>query len=735
MESSALFLSQRTLRLLILSGLVAALALLGGCASDGPSRSTRQQPSQLAEQLANQGDYNGAASRYLQQAQGARGDQASAYLIQASHYYALAGQTEQAKQTAARIDPAKLSQPLRVSWTILQAQLTLLRGDPQQANDMIKGIRSVPRPSAAWIWLVRADIADAQGQPMRALPARVELDRQLTSGTRKQANEDRLWRSLQSLSDPQLQQLGGAGAVLAGWAALAQAYRNAPPDTAGLRQAIADWQARHATHPAAKGFSRRLADQSQQLSLQLRQVAVLLPAQGRYAAPADAVRDGIVASWQQQPAGERPELRFYDVPEAAAQVTAVYRSAVAAGADAVIGPLRKEAIAALVNAGAITVPTLALNRMSTAIASPAPAPAPSPAPATADGQLAQPARPAPPRQAATIPAELYQFGLAPEDEAYGAAKQAAADGLYQAVALAPVGAKGDRIIAAFQRGLDDNGGVLLEQRRYDTGNESPFTGPIKSVLNLDASASRRKKLENLLGENLEFEPATRSDVDYVFLYARPVNARQIIPQLAFFDASGLPIYATADAFDGVPNRDVEGLVYPTMPWQSAADQQLSYTRLLLKQYRRDQFASFDRLYALGIDAYRVLPRLPQLRGFSRQSIDGASGHISVTPSGTVTRDPMWARVRYGKIDFYTLPIPLAAATLEDGMPLTGDGASDESGTGDTAADALATSPPGAAESAAAGTALAPPSVIRSIDPDAAAIPPGATQLPIDARFR
>ena len=701
-----MFFSQRSLQLLILAGLAAALSLLGGCASDGPSRAGRQ-PTPQTEQLANDGNYSAAANQYLQQARGARGNQASAYLIQAGHYYALAGETELARQTAARIDPARLNPSLKVSWTILQAHLSLLRGDPQQARDQLSHIRSVPRPSASWIWLVRAEADEALGEPIRALSARVELDNYLASGARKQANEEHVWRGLQGLSDHQLQQLRGAGAVLAGWAALADAYRSAPPDPTGLRQAITAWQASHATHPAAKGFASRLANQRQQRALTLRQVAVLLPDQGRYAAPADAVRDGIIASWQQQPDRERPELRFYGVPEAAEQVTAVYRNAVAAGADAIIGPLRKEAITALVNAAAINVPTLALNRLP--VADPRQT---TQTTAPANNQPAAQAAVQPPAQVnnppARLPAKLYQFGLAPEDEAYAAAKQAASDGLYQAVVLAPTGAKGDRIVAAFQNGLVDYGGILLEQQRYDTSKESPFTSPIKAVLNLDASASRRKRLENLLGENLEFEPATRSDIDYVFLYARPVNARQIIPQLAFFDATKLPIYATADAFDGVPNRDVEGLIYPTTPWQSTPDPQLSQTRLLIEQYRGDMIRSFDRLYALGIDAYQVLPRLPQLRRFSRQRIGGASGHIGVTPGGMVTRDPLWARIRHGAIDVYTATVP-----APEDPPLSSDGT------------------PGSVK----GTALAPPQAIQDIDPDAPAQPAKSAPHPIDAPSR
>jgi len=688
-----LVLSQRSLRFSLPALLLALFVLLSGCATDtGTRRAPEPAADTQAGRLAATGDFRGAAEHYLRLAQGAHGDRATNYTIQASHLFALAGQPDRAQQVYTRINPAKLSSAMRVAYTILGAHLDLLRGQPQQALTTVNGLRSVPSASAPWIWLVRAEASQALGDALGSLRARVEYDRYLMAGTRREANQDAIWRVLQGLTDPQLLELQSPAnsAAVAGWASLMSAYRAAPSDAAGLKQALHAWQAQHAAHPAAKGFVQRLAERSGKLILRPRKVAILLPAAGRYAAPAAAVQDGILAAWYAEPTGSRPEIQVYAVPEAATQVTALYQSALDDGAELVIGPLRKEAVSTLAYSGRVRIPTLALNRIAPrkapiAVAAPPappaganPAPGQPPAPVTA---------PQPVARQQTLPPDLYQFGLAPEDEAAAAARQAAKDGLHQAVVLVPVGAKGDRIAAAFTKGMEENGGVVLETQRYNTAHESAFSNPIKRLLNLDSSSARRKRLENLLGENLEFEPSRRSDMDFIFLYARPVNARQIIPQLIFFGAQGVPIYTTAEAFDGRPNRDLQGLVFPTMPWQSAPDGQLSRDRQLLQEYRSDTFAPLDRLYALGIDAYRVMTQLPRLRNFSQETVPGATGLLSVDPAGVVHRDPLWARVNHGRVDVYTAPVadPLSAG-LEPG-------ATDGSNPGEASATPLAAPEP------------------------------------------
>ncbi len=605
-----------------LTAVLAVLALLGGCGPD-PRPSTRQStPAAKAQGLAASGNYTAAAQQYQRLAATAQGGTATDYRIQAGHYFALAGDEAQARTAMAGIDPRTLTPPRDQAYTVLQAHLELLQGRPREARDQLSRVSSLPPWSVPWLWQLRADAAAASGDAIGSLRARVMLDTRLDAGARKQANEDALWRTLQGLPGSQLDDLRPprAGPALAGWAALARSYRNAPRQagdpTAGLRQALAAWQARYPQHPAAQGFTARLLEQSSQLRLAPSTIGILLPTSGAVAGPAAAVRDGILAAWYQSPAQSRPTLRFYSVPQAADQVAQVYSEAIADGANLIIGPLRRGVVEALVASGGIQVPTLALNRIS-----------------ATDG----------------LPYKLYQFGLPPEDEAIAAAREAARQGYTQALILAPVGERGDRVSNAFATAVIDNGGVLLEEQRYDNTQVSAFNNPIKRLLNIDVAEARHKAMERKLGKESRFNVVRRPDADYIFVYAYPRDARQIVPQLAFYDAGNLPTFTTSHAFDGRPDRDLRGIRFVTTPWQSTATGALLDARQLLQQAQPGRFDSYDRLYALGIDAYRLSSELPRLRSFSGATLPGATGELSVDPAGWVHRQPLWARVERGQV--------------------------------------------------------------------------------------
>ena len=142
---------------------------------------------------------------------------------------------------------------------------------------------------------------------------------------------------------------------------------------------------------------------------------MLLPVSGtNTAAVAAAIRDGIIAAHQL--AGARintPVLRFYDVGDNPGYVRTAYRNAVSDGADAIIGPLTKDAVAAVVSQQDIPVPTITLNTVESA-------------------------------SIGSDISNVIQFGLAPEDEAVAAASRAAGLGYRSAIVFQTDDSRGDR---------------------------------------------------------------------------------------------------------------------------------------------------------------------------------------------------------------------------------------------------------------------------------------------------
>jgi len=175
----------------------------------------------------------------------------------------------------------------------------------------------------------------------------------------------------------------------------------------------------------------------------------LLPLSGRTAAAGKAIQNGFMGAYFSTVAGlDDPQtVRIYDVSNEGG-ASAAYATAVADGAEFVIGPLLKNNVVALANDILVPVPVLTLNYLP-------------------DNTLAPPG--------------LYQFALAPEDEARSAAVRALADGHTRAVALVPNNDWGRRVLTSFSTEFEALGGTLLDYRSYTPGNPD-YSNTIEDLL-------------------------------------------------------------------------------------------------------------------------------------------------------------------------------------------------------------------------------------------------------------
>jgi outer membrane PBP1 activator LpoA protein len=93
-------------------------------------------------------------------------------------------------------------------------------------------------------------------------------------------------------------------------------------------------------------------------------------------------------------------------------------------------------------------------------------------------------------------------------------------------------------------------------------------------------------------------------------------------------------------YNGTPNPQLEGVIFADMPWILAPDEKAAQAQAALSGHMNKQ------LYALGVDAYYLLPRLQQLSSYQWQ---GQTGHLSVNNRGIIHRDQLsWARFVNGK---------------------------------------------------------------------------------------
>jgi len=231
--------------------------------------------------------------------------------------------------------------------------------------------------------------------------------------------------------------------------------------------------------------------------------------------------------------------------------------------------------------------------------------------------------------------------------------------MQRCIALLPDNDWGERVYKAFAEEWTALGGRILETGRYDD-NEADHGKVLSAVLKLDSSKARQQQLTRLLGTRLEFEPRRRQDVDFVFLIASPRQARLIRPQLSFYRASSLPVYATSRVYTGVPDQardsDMNGIIFCDMPWTLENRENWSHLQGSVAEFWPDDSSRYARLFALGIDAYRIIPFLGELGKNMPGAFHGVTGNLSLGERGQINRTLRCARFQDG------LPVLLEQTT-------------------------------------------------------------------------
>jgi len=101
----------------------------------------------------------------------------------------------------------------------------------------------------------------------------------------------------------------------------------------------------------------------------------------------------------------------------------------------------------------------------------------------------------------------------------------------------------------------------------------------------------------------------------------------------------VPVYATSDSFEPDPaaNSDLDGMLFPDMPWMLASDPVTAQIRDGVRAAWPARTQRRDRLYAFGFDAYRLLPRLRARPPVEGGEISGVTGKLRLDGQNRVRR--------------------------------------------------------------------------------------------------
>lgn len=304
-------------------------------------------------------------------------------------------------------------------------------------------------------------------------------------------------------------------------------------------------------------------------------IGLLLPLRSEsLGAPAEAVRAGFMAAFERDGAGF--VVNLVETGDRAQEALDGYAAA-AAQNDVVVGPLGRSAVTAIAASGALSRPTIALNHPETRNGGPE----------------------------AALPERMLAMGLSNEDEARQVAAWASAE-QPGAVALVISGNQAwqRRIAAAF----------AAEWKRFGNRAELVELPAAQGYLGGAAIDLLRARIESA-GPSMVFSAL---DADQ----ARLVRGAM---------GSSMPWYGTSSvnpgAEPGMAVTELNGVRLLDMPWEVNPGHPavMGYPRWNASAHTLDM----DRLYALGIDAFRVAREIA-LHPASSFTVDGVTGRLRIS---------------------------------------------------------------------------------------------------------
>ncbi len=536
---------------------------------------------------------------------------------------------------------------------------TLLAGSYFGEGKIYQGLLALPPIEEIVDWRykalalnIRSRSVLAIGKPKESAELRMQISDYLKTEEEIEQNHDFIWDALNRIPESTItKELSETQTTeVRGWLELNLIARRSNMLPEKIKPWMNQWYERYTEHAAGKLFALNLLEESKKINIRPERIALMLPFSGRFEQVSEAIQNGFLYAFYQDKLAQdqlaqgqlaqgqltqdqlpqdqplKAELEIINASTDAAEFNLQYLQAIQNGADFVVGPINKELIELLQSRESLPVPTLALNY----------------------GDETKP-----------TDLNLYQFGLRPEDEAEQIADYALAQGRRHAITLVPDTAWGQRLHRAFKSRFEALGGYVVDSETYPS-RKSDYSISIKKLLNLTTSNLRKSMIQQVIGQSVEFDPRRRQDVDMIFVAANSRQARLLKPQLKFHHAQDLPVYATSHISSSNANadddRDLNDILFVDIPWMLDNKNNLDHQNIA--KLWPDSSKRFSRLFAFGIDAYRLIPSLRRLMINPQDSMSQHTGALSVDSKGRIKRTLLMATYKNGTAKLLTTPTQL-----------------------------------------------------------------------------
>ena len=510
-----------------------------------------------------------------------------------------------------RVD--ELGESERIDFEILAIRFMQSRGRHERALRQLAKLESRSSlDSAQRFRVVRLRVystsnLDELAEPLQLARELMRLYSDLPPGSDQVRVGHKLWDALRRITIDDLAEAltNTDNPIEKQWLLLALGTNVVMHDPYQYNTALQTWLQEFPDHPARRLIESGLSANPSSVS----KIAILLPLSSSSNLAAQALLDGLVAQHAADTNPSKPILEVIDIGDDPNLVTQFYYRALENGANFVIGPLGIQSVREMVQFGDFIVPTLLLGDA---------------------GEI-------------KLPQHVSQFTLAPEQDGTSVARRAKSDGHTTALVLEHPSTWSRRSVDAFTDEWERLGGAVIERLAYNL-EETDYSETVKKILNIKSSVGRYQKIRDLTGRSLSFIPRRRQDASFIFLSADPLHGRLIKPHIDFLKAHDLPVYSTSRIFSGkfnkITDQDLDGVRFADMNWV------IDYSSAMVN-LRRELAADtpitidFERIFAMGVDAYSLAMRLATLRDNPDARYHGVTALLRVKLDGRVLRESNW----------------------------------------------------------------------------------------------
>jgi len=543
------------------------------------------------------------------------------------------------------IDPQQYRSDDLASYTLAVTQLLLHHKDYQTASAWLNSEQlttAIPLMKAddqIGLSIARADVLHGLGYYPASAQERIFIESLLTTNKNQSANAKAIWQTLLKMPVEQLQaeRSQSVDDAYTAWLELAVIHYTNQIDIAQQVEQVQDWLQRWPMHSAANHLPKSIKVLKKSAATRPEKIVALLPLSGPLSEAGKAVQEGLATAYftALNEGWELPTITSYDTHQYS--IEQLYAQATRDGADLIIGPLEKDKVSVLLTMPT-DIPILALNYISDTPKLDDTAHVDAVSQDTNNAIANDTIRIMP------APLNIIQFGLAAEDEALQLANIARETNYRNAIIIQSSADWSKRASHVFSQQWTASGGTIVGNTTLTEAKN--YSAEIENSLLLPTSNARHQRLENIIGQRIEFTPRRRNDIDVIVIFANSKQTRSIKPLLAYHYAGKLPVYGSSHINNGIEqstkNRDLNGIVFNEIPWVLESN---SLKPQVAARYIKNK--KLGRLFAMGLDAFYLHPRIEQLKQAPDSQLQGMTGRLSLQ-NNRIVRELQMAEFAKGK---------------------------------------------------------------------------------------